>query len=280
MTRRRGLRLSVLLIAAAFTALAGLVGQAGLAALDRTEGWRARLGGEMTVAIRATEPAALADASVVRATEILAGTEGVAEVRALERSRVAELLAPWTAGARGPDLAILPRLIAVEMDPRKPARRQDLAEALNAAGIDAVVDDHQGWRRTAADFRQGAALFLVAGLMICATGLAAIGAFAADLDMSLRRSALRTRIQLGETPLTCFRSGVWPSARDLVIGVLAGGLAAVAMGVLSGLAAPGISPTGLAALAVHLTVLVAGASLVALVCAFATAARKIRELGP
>ena len=63
MTRRRGLRLSVLLVAAAFTALAGLVGQAGLAALDRTEGWQARLGGEMTVAIRATEPAAVADIS-------------------------------------------------------------------------------------------------------------------------------------------------------------------------------------------------------------------------
>ena len=64
MTRRRGPRLAVLLVAAAFTALAGLIGQAGLAALDRTEGWRARLGGEMTVAIRATEPAAVADAII------------------------------------------------------------------------------------------------------------------------------------------------------------------------------------------------------------------------
>jgi cell division transport system permease protein len=280
MTRRRGPRLAVLLVAAAFTALAGLIGQAGLAALDRTDGWRARLGGEMTVAIRATEPAAVADASVVRATEILAGTEGVGEVRALDRSRVAELLAPWTAGARGPDLASLPRLIAVEMDPRKPARRQDLAEALNSAGIDAVVDDHQGWRRTATEFHQGAAALLIAGLMFCATGLAAIGAFAADQDMSLRRSTLRTRIQLGDTPLACFRSGVWPSARDLVIGVLAGGLTSVALGVLSGLAAPGVDPAGLAALAVRFSVLVGGASLVALVCALATAARKIRELEP
>jgi ABC-type antimicrobial peptide transport system permease subunit len=65
-----------------------------------------------------------------------------------------------------------------------------------------------------------------------------------------------------------------------VIGVLAGGLTAVALGVLSGLAAPGTDPAGLAALAVQWSVLVSGASLVALVCAFATAARRIRELEP
>lgn len=279
MTHRRGPRLSVLLVAAAFTALAGLIGQAGLAALDRTEGWRSRLAGEMTVAIRPSDPAA-ADAATVRATEILAGTEGVAEVRALERSRVAELLAPWTAGARGPDLAILPRLIAVELDARKPARRQDLADVLNAEGIDAVVDDHQGWRRTATDFRQSAAALLVAGLMLCAMGLAAISAFAADQDFALRRSTFRTRIQLGETPLACLLSGAWPTVRDLVLGAVVGALGAAALGVLSGLAAPGTSLVGLADLAGRLVILVATASLVALVCAFATAAREIGRLEP
>ena len=279
MTRRRDPRLTVMLVAAAFTALAGLVGQAGLAALDRTEGWRARLAGEMTVAIRPSGPAA-SDAVAVRATEILAGTDGVAEVRALDRARVAELLAPWTAGARGPDLATLPRLIAVDLDPHKPARRQDLAEALNAAGIDAVVDDHQGWGRTAADFREHAAAGLVATLMLCACGLAAIGAFAADQDISLRRATLRTRILLGDTTLACLLSGAGPAARDLTAGALAGGLAAAGLGVLSGLIAPGTSPADFAVLAGRLAILVAGASLIALVCAFATSARRIRELEP
>ena len=279
MIRRRGLRLAVLVIAAAFTALAGLVGQAGLAALDRTEGWRVRLAGEMTAAIRPSDPAG-ADAETVRATEVLAGTEGVAEVRALERTRVAELLAPWTAGARGPDLATLPRLIAVELDARNPARRQDLAEALNAAGIDAVVDDHQGWRRTAADFRHSAAVGLLAALMLCASGLAAIGALAADQDFTLRRAALRTRVQLGDTPLACLLSGVGPAARDLAAGALVGGLGAAGLGVLSGLITSGISTADLIALTWRLASLVAAASLIAIVCALATAARRIQELDP
>lgn len=277
MIRPQGPRLAVLVVAAAFTALAGLVGQAGMAALDRTEGWRARLAGEMTVAIRPSDPAG---AETVRATEILAGTEGVAEVRALERTRVAELLAPWTAGARGPDLATLPRLIAVELDARNPARRQDLAEALNAAGVDAVVDDHQGWRRTAADFRHSAAAGLLAALMLCASGLAAIGALAADQDFALRRAALQTRIQLGETPLACLLSGVGPVARDLAAGALVGGLAAAGLGVLSGLITSEISSAGLIALAWRLVALVAVASLIAIVCALATAARRIQELDP
>ena len=279
MIRRHGPRLAVLVIAAAFTALAGLVGQAGMAALDRTEGWRARLAGEMTAAIRPSDPAG-ADAETVRATEVLAGTEGVAEVRALERTRVAELLAPWTAGARDPDLATLPRLIAVELDARNPARRQDLAEALNAAGIDAVVDDHQGWRRTAADFRHSAAVGLLAALMLCASGLAAIGALAADQDFALRRAALRTRIQLGDTPLACLLSGVGPAARDLAAGALVGGLGAAGLGVLSGLITSGISTADLIALTWRLASLVAAASLIAIVCALATAARRIQELDP
>ncbi|MFM8939230.1 MAG: hypothetical protein ACKOEY_04340 [Phenylobacterium sp.] len=277
MIRPQGPRLAVLVVAAAFTALAGLVGQAGMAALDRTEGWRARLAGEMTVAIRPSDPAG---AETVRATEILAGTEGVADVRARERTRVAELLAPWTAGARGPDLATLPRLIAVELDARNPARRQDLAEALNAAGVDAVVDDHQGWRRTAADFRHSAAAGLLAALMLCASGLAAIGALAADQDFALRRAALQTRIQLGETPLACLLSGVGPVARDLAAGALVGGLAAAGLGVLSGLITSEISSAGLIALAWRLVALVAVASLIAIVCALATAARRIQELDP
>lgn len=279
MSPRRGPRLTVLLVAAAFTALAGLAGQAGLAALDRTEGWRAKLAGEMTVAIRPSSPAA-ADAAAVRATEILAGTEGVAEVRALDRARVAELLSPWTAGARGPDLAVLPRLIAVDLDPRKPAQRRDLAEALSVAGIDAVVDDHQGWRRTASDFRRHAAAGLVAALVLCACGLAATGALAADRDLSLKRRALRTRILLGDTPLACLLSGAGPAARDLAAGAFAGGLAAAGLGVLTGLTPAGVAPADLLGLAGRLAVLVAAASLIAVVCALAMAARRIRELEP
>jgi cell division transport system permease protein len=279
MKRHSGPRLAVALIVAAFTALAGLAGLAGLAAFERSEGWRARLAGEMTVAIRPTSPAT-SDAAAARAAEVLAGTDGVAEARALDPSRVSALLAPWTAGARGPDLAALPRLIAVDLDPRRPARRQDLAEALNAAGIDAVVDDHKGWRQSALEFQNRAAAPLIGALMLCVAGLAATGALAAGHEASRQASTLRTRLHLGETAASCLLSTGRATAPGLLGGVLAGGVAAGVLGVLSGLAGPGTSPAALAAPAGLLAGVTALAALVAMTCAFAMAARRIGELEP
>lgn len=271
MIRRTGTRLAVAILAATFTALAGLAGLAGLAAFDRAEGWRTRLAGEMTVALR---PSPTADADAARAAEILAGTAGVAEARALDRARVGALLAPWTAGARPPDLASLPRLIAVDLDPGRPARRQDLAAALNAAGVDAVVDDHQGWRRSALELRRQAAALLVGALMLCAAGLAAAGAFAAGHEASRTEAALRTRLRLGAMPLSCLVPLVRTVSADLAAGVLAGGLIATALARASGM--PGQAAP--AAQAAVVAAVMAAALLLAATCAAATAARRLAEL--
>lgn len=271
MTRRTGPRLATALIAAAFTALAGLAALAALATFDRTEGWRARLAGEMTVAIR---PAPGADADAARATEVLAGTRGVAEARALDRARVAALLSPWTAGARGSDLAGLPRLIAVDLDPRKPARREELAAALKAAGVDAVVDDHMGWRQSALDLRRNAAAPLAGALLLCAAGLAAAGAFAAGAQSDRRRAELQIRLRLGATPFACLLPVARPVLADLGLGVLAGGLIAGGLSSLPGLRDPAALPAQLSLLA-----LVAATGLaVSATCAVVTAARRVREL--
>lgn len=270
-------RLAVVVLAAALTALAGLAGLAGRAGLDRTEGWRTRLAGEMTVAIR---PAPGADADAARAAEVLAGTAGVAEARALDRARVGALLAPWTAGTRGPDLATLPRLIAIELDPRKPARRQDLADALSAAGIDALVDDHQGWRRSAQEAQGRLVGPLVGALALCAAGLAAAGGLAAAFEASRRAPGVRIRLRLGASRISCVAPIGGAVATDISAGVLAGGLVAAALVHLStpagGEAAPGL----LAAQARVLATVIAAALLVALASAFATAASKVRELEP
>ena len=277
MRRRLAPRLATMVLAAAFTALAGLAGLAGHAALDRTEGWRTRLAGEMTVALR---PAPGADADAARAAEVLAGTPGVAEARALDRARVGALLAPWTAGARGPDLAALPRLIAVDLDPRQPARRQDLANALNTAGIDAVVDDHQGWRRSAQELRSRLAAPLIGALMLCAAGLAAAGGLAAGFEASRREAGVRTRIRMGASPLSCLAPIGGAVAIDLAVGVLAGGLVAAAIARPAAFSGAGAEAGGLAAEAGLLAALMAGALLIALVSALATAARRVQELEP
>lgn len=277
MTRRLAPRLAAAILAAAFTALAGLAGLAGQAALDRTEGWRTHLAGEMTVALR---PAPGADAAVPRAAEVLAGTPGVAEARALDRARVGALLAPWTAGTRGPDLAALPRLIAVDLDPRKPARRQDLADALSAAGIDAVVDDHQGWRRSALETRRRLAAPLIGALMLCVAGLVAAGGLAAGFEASRREAGLRTRLRLGASQLSCAAPIGGAVAIDLSVGVLAGGLIAAVLTRLSTLTDAEAAAGAFAAQSILLAAVMAGALLVALIGAFATAARRVRELEP
>ncbi len=271
MNRRLGPRLATVVIAAAFTALAGLAGLAGQASFDRAEGWRARLAGEMTVALR---PSPAADADAARAAEVLAGTPGVAEARALDRTKVGALLAPWTAGARGPDLATLPRLIAVDLDPRRPARRQDLDIALSAAGIDALVDDHQGWRRSALELRERTAAPLVGVLVLCAAGLAAIGGFAAGQETGRREAGLRTRLRLGATPFSCLVPVIRAMVADLALASLAGGLVAAGLARASGLLSE-VAPLAQAGL---LAAVSATGLLIAGTCAFAIAARRIGEL--
>ena len=271
--------LATVLIVAALTALAGLCALGGATVLERTGSWRSRLAGEMTVAIRPA-PAGTSDTAVTRAAEILAGTRGGAEVRVLDRSRVAGLLAPWTAGARGPDLAILPRLIAVDLDSRAPARRQTLADALNAAGIGAIVDDHQGWRRTALDLRRQAAAPLLGGLAACLAGLAAAGSLSVGREAERRQQALRTRLRLGESPGDCVRSLILSCLPELGLGALTGGLIAAALGLASGLATPGANAATLAQPAIILAAATAVCALVAGTFALAAAFRRTREMEP
>ena len=267
------------LILAALTALAGLCALGGATVLERTEVWRTRLAGEMTVAIRPA-PAGTSDTEVIRAAEILAGTQGVAEVRVLDRSRVAGLLAPWTAGARGPDLAVLPRLIAVELDIRAPAQRQGLADALSAAGVRAIVDDHQGWRRTALDLRQQADAPLLGGLAACLAGLAAAGSLSVSREAERRGQALRTRLRLGESPGDCVRSLFLSCVPELGLGALLGGLIAAALGLASGLATPGANATTLAQPAIVLGAATALCAVVAGAFALVTALRRTRDMEP
>ena len=67
-------------------------------------GWARQLTGEMTGIVRpkATETP---DSAAARAAETLAGVEGVAEARALEREKAEALIAPWLGDAA--DLADL-----------------------------------------------------------------------------------------------------------------------------------------------------------------------------
>ena len=279
MTSRPDRNLAVMGLAFGLCVVLGLAVLAGLATIERSGGWRTRLAGEMTVAIRASGAGA-SDSGVARAAEVLAGAPGVAEVRVIDRAKVAALLKPWTSGARTPDLAILPRLIAVDLDRKSPARRETLVEALQDVGIDAVVDDHQGWRRSAMDFQRRASLPLLATLVLCLAGLAATGSLAAEREIDRLRESLTTRLLLGESASACLRPILLRCAPGLGLGVLLGGLAAGGAALASGLAATGPDARTLAVPAGVLAAATAAGALAAAGGLVVAAARRIRDLEP
>ena len=174
---------AVLTVMACLTAL-------GVIAADRAaRGWINQLLGEATVIVRA-RGGETPDAASARAAEALAGVPGVTEARALEAEEAYDLIRPWLGDVA--DLADLPvpRLVAVSLDGTRPATAPALTQALAAAGLDAVVDDHSLWLK---DIRRAADLIRWTGLMVfllIAGAAAAIVAFATRAGLAARRDVV------------------------------------------------------------------------------------------
>ncbi|HEX4196011.1 MAG TPA: ABC transporter permease [Caulobacteraceae bacterium] len=154
-------------------------------AADRTaHGWRTELRGSATVVVR-PGPNETPDAAAARAADALAGVKGVSEVEALEKEKAEALLAPWLGKDLPDDLAI-PRLVAVDLDPKAPASAAAMEQALKGAGVDATVDDHSLWLKDilrAGLLAQTAAIG-VAALIVAAA--AAVIAFATRAGLQAR----------------------------------------------------------------------------------------------
>ena len=87
------------------------------------EGWRSELAGSATIIVRALQGTDTADEEAARAAEVVSGTKGVAEARALDAAKADALVAPGS--ARAPCLPDLPtpRLVAVDLDRKAPATK-------------------------------------------------------------------------------------------------------------------------------------------------------------
>ena len=178
--------LLLVFVAAVLCFFACLAVIAALSAQRAAGGWTAELKGSATVLVR-PGPSETADAAAERAAETLAGLPGVREAAALERKKAEALVEPWLGqGAQLADLP-LPRLVTVELDPRAPPTAARLRQALKAAGIDAVVDDHSRWIKdiVEAGARARWAAAGVALLMVLAA--AAVIAFATHAGLAARR---------------------------------------------------------------------------------------------
>ncbi|MFI4933660.1 MAG: cell division protein FtsX [Caulobacterales bacterium] len=196
--RGDGRDLALLFVVAALSFLAGLSGIAALAGERAAEGWRSELAGSATIVVRA-QGVETPDAAAEQAVEAVSAVKGVAEVRALEKSKAEALLAPWIGpGALPPDLPV-PRLVTVELDPKAPATGADLDRALRAKGLDATVDDHSRW--TADIMRAGLAARAAAAALfvLLLVALGAVIAFATRQGLAARRDVVEALHLAGAT---------------------------------------------------------------------------------
>jgi cell division transport system permease protein len=162
----------------------------GVVAADRAaRGWSDQLASEATVIVR-PRGGETPDAAAARAAEALAGVAGVTEARALEREKAYDLIRPWLGDVTDLEDLPVPRLVAVTLDPKQPARATDLDRALKAQGVDAAVDDHSVWIK---DIRRAANLARWAGaavFLLIAGAAAAVVAFATRAGLAARRDVV------------------------------------------------------------------------------------------
>lgn len=180
---------SLVFVVAVLCFLACLTAMAALAANRAAQGWTSQLTSSATVVVRARS-GETPDSAAARAAEALAGVRGVVEARALSREKAEALLAPWI----GKDALVedlpTPRLVTLDLDPKSPASAGALAQALKAANVDAVVDDHSRWIadiERAANLARWAALGVFA---LIAAATTAVIAFATRAGLAARADVI------------------------------------------------------------------------------------------
>lgn len=162
----------------------------GVIAADRAaHGWADQLTGEATVIVR-PRGSESPDSAAARAAEALAGVPGVSEARAMEKDKAYDLIRPWLGDVADIEDLPVPRLVAVELDARKPATAPALQAALQAQGLDAIVDDHTIWIK---DIKKAAftARWIGVGVFLLIAGAAAaVVAFATRAGLAARRDVV------------------------------------------------------------------------------------------
>ncbi len=210
--------------AIAFAAGLGAIG--GLAAGRAADGWRARLDGSATVAVRAfglESP----EAAQARTAETLLGVRGVSAARALDPAAADDLVARLIAG--GPASIRTPgaRLLGVTFTPGSPSTATDMARALRAEGLDASVDDH-GLKTSPLIHAAAVAILSAAALgALIAIAIGAVAAMAARQGLAQARDLARLLRTLGATD--GFIAGLFQarSGRLAAWGASAGAIAAM-----------------------------------------------------
>lgn len=229
---------SLVFVVAVLCFLACLTALGALAANRAAHGWTSQLTDSATVVVRA-QGAETPDAAAGRAAEALAGVKGVAEARALEKAKAEALLEPWLGHEALLDDLPIPRLVAVDLDPKAPASAAALDRALKAAGIDATVDDHSLW---IGDIERGASIArwsALAVFLLIASAAGAVIAFATRAAMAAHRDTIEVLHLSGAQPAFVIRLFQTRFAQAAALAGLFGATGAAIIGALARLAGGG-----------------------------------------
>ncbi|HEX6859599.1 MAG TPA: ABC transporter permease [Caulobacteraceae bacterium] len=213
---------ALVFVVAVLVFLASLTAIGALAANRAASGWTGELQGSATVVVR-PRGVESADSAAAKAAEALAAVKGVTEAQALEKEKAQALLEPWIGrDVLNADLPI-PRLVTVELDRKAPPSTAALEAALQAAGVDASVDDHRQWigdiERSAAIARWAA----IAVFLLIALAAGAVIGFATRAGLAAHHETIEVLHLYGARPF--FISRLF-ELRFAAIGAVAGLLGA------------------------------------------------------
>ncbi|MEO9969411.1 MAG: cell division protein FtsX [Hyphomonadaceae bacterium] len=173
---------ALLFVVAALCFLAALVALSARASYGAAAEWTTAASGELTVRLRGVDTRAAGDAET-----LIAALDGVETARLITREEAAQMLAPWFGTDGLPAGLPVPVLVEVKARNGVTDLASSLATALDAAGFEALIDDHAKW---GADVRRalGAARFaaFAAVALLVATAIAVI-AFATHAALLARR---------------------------------------------------------------------------------------------
>jgi cell division transport system permease protein len=152
--------------------------------------WSSDISGEVTVQIRPVADVNMAETLKI-ARKLLEETDGVSAVNVLDADDAAELLEPWLGSGKILEELPIPRLIAVEIDPKTPPDMSVLATKVETSIPGGTLDTHRQWQsqitRTAGTLR-------LAGygiLLLVALAAVALVVFATRAAMDANRDTIQ-----------------------------------------------------------------------------------------
>ena len=233
---------SLVFVVAVLVFLAGVTCLGALAADRAARGWTSQLRGSATVVVRPRGIESV-DTAAARAAEALAGVKGVTEARALEKEQAEALLEPWLGREVLMEDLPVPRLVTVDLDDAAPPDAKALEGALQAAGVDATLDDHRLW---ISDIERSAGVARWAAIgvfLLIAAAAAAVIAFATRAGLAAHHETIEVLHLYGARHSFISRLFQLRFARTAALAGLFGATAAAIIGAVVRLAGGGAGLT-------------------------------------